>query len=121
MFKLVFHINEPQKWPMLLNNIHNTIQELQADNSSFNIVIIANAGAVQGYLDSEIRAKITELTIHDKTEQLRFFACQNSLKGQEISQDDLNPKEHQSIIKTVPVAIIALVEYQQQSFAYIKL
>lgn len=121
MFKLVFHINEPQKWPMLLNNIHNTIQALQTDNVPFNIVIIANAGAVQGYLNSEIRQKITELVTDHQTEQLQFYACQNSLKGQDISLDELNPKNTPTTIDTVPVAIIALVEHQKAEFAYIKL
>lgn len=121
MFKLVFHINEPQKWPMLLNNIHNTIQALQTDNVPFNIVIIANAGAVQGYLDSETRQKIAELTIHNEAENIQFYACQNSLKGQDISLDELNPKNTPITIDTVPVAIIALVEHQKAEFAYIKL
>lgn len=119
MFQLVFHINELEKWSMLLSNIQNTTQELNKRKTAFNIAIIANANAVKGYLNPEIREQITTLKSHDN-HHIHFFACQNSLTGQEISQTDLNPNSISSTIEIVPVAIIALVEHQNAGFAYIK-
>lgn len=115
MLKIVIHISDLERWPIALNNVHNTVQALSSQ-SAFEIAIIANAGAVKGYLELDIRERITAIQ-HD---HVRFFACNNSLMGQDISQDLLNPTDIQSSIEIVPVAIIALAEYQTMGFAYIK-
>ncbi len=119
MFKLIIHLSDLDKWSTALNNIRNTAQALLRDQTAFEIILIANAGAVKGYLDSEIRTQIDQiqqLDIHN----IRFLACNNSLSGQNISFDQLNSSRYPSIIKIVPVAVIALAEYQNAGFAYIK-
>ena len=113
MFKLVLHISDFDKWQVALNNVKNSISVLQIP---FKIVIIANVKAVQGYLDPDIRTQINTLSHQDIT----FMACENSLKGQGITHDMLNPADATTIIATTPVAVIALVEYQNAGFAYVK-
>ena len=116
MFKLVLHISDIDRWQMALNNVKNAIASLEESNASFEIAVIANAGAVKGYLDAGIREQI-HLLAH---KNLQFFACNNSLKGQDISLATLNNADYPSNIDITPVAIIALVEYQQTGFAYVK-
>lgn len=119
MFKLVIHLSELDKWSLALNNIRNTVQALSTDHSPFEIALIANAGAVKGYLDPEIRTQISQIQQFDIL-NIRFLACNNSLTGQNISLNQLNTANDPSIIEIVPVAVIALVEYQNAGFAYIK-
>ena len=131
MFKLVLHISDLDKWPAALNNVRNTMNALQADQRPFEIAVIANAAAVKGYLETDIRTQISQLLEtainlsaadrdNSHTASLKFFACHNSLTGQDIASTTLNPPEASSIIEIVPVAIIALVEHQNKGFAYIK-
>lgn len=115
MLKIVIHISDLERWPMALNNVHNTMQALSSQ-ASFEIAIIANASAVKGYLDPAIRERITTI----QNNHVRFFACNNSLIGQDISPELLNPIDIQSSIEIVPVAIIALAEHQTMGFSYIK-
>lgn len=116
MFKLVIHISDLEKWPTAINNVRNTAQSLSITNTPFEIIIIANAGAVKGYLAQDIRTQIAEIT----TPHIQFFACNNSLTGQNIALTDLNAENMPSTINIVPVAIIALVTHQNAGFAYIK-
>lgn len=119
MFKLILHISDLEKWPTALNNLQNTVQNLTSHHRPFKIVVMANANAIKGYLDPEIRAKISEMTC----DQLLFFACQNSLTAQNITQAALNPLNKRpeiAPIEITPTAIIALVEYQNDGFAYVK-
>ena len=113
MFKLVLHISDLDKWQVAINNVKNSIAVLQIP---FKITVIANVKAVQGYLDSHIRTQINALIHPDIT----FMACQNSLNGQDITLEMLNPADRTSTIAVTPVAVIALVEYQNAGFAYIK-
>lgn len=116
MFKLVLHISDLDKWPAALNNARNTVEALRTQQRPFKIAVIVNAAAVKGYLDPTTRTQITEIS----TDNLQFFACNNSLTGQNITPDDLNPQDSTCPIQIVPVAIMALVEYQNAGFAYIK-
>lgn len=116
MFKLIIHISDLEKWSTAINNVQNTAKALTQSNTPFNIAIIANAGAVKGYLDPEIRHSINQIN-HTN---IQFLACNNSLTGLNISLEMLNPTQDQFPIVVVPVAIISLVEYQKNGFAYIK-
>lgn len=113
MFKLVIHISDRDKWQTAINNINNTIQALR---TPYKIIVVANVTAIQGYLDPEIRTKIT--AINDPN--VIFTACNNSLVGQNVALDVLNPSNIASKIDIVPVGIISIVEYQNQGYAYIK-
>lgn len=119
MFKLVIHLSDLDKWPTALNNIRNTVQALSIDQRTFEIALIANAGAVKGYLDLETRTQINQIQ-QLNIQNIHFLACNNSLTGQDISHDQLNSSAYPSIINIVPVAVIALVEHQNAGFVYIK-
>lgn len=113
MFKLVIHISDREKWQTAINNINNTVKGLR---TPYKIAVIANVTAIQGYLDPEIREQISK--INDPN--IIFTACNNSLVGQNISPETLNPADVPSKIEIVPVGIIALVEYQNDGYAYMK-
>lgn len=113
MFKLIIHISDRDKWQTALNNINNTIKALR---TPYKIVVVANVNAIQGYLDPEIRAQITAINDSDVV----FTACNNSLVGQNVAPSTLNPADVPSKIEIVPVGIIAIVEHQNQGYAYMK-
>lgn len=113
MFKLLIHISDRAQWQTAINNINNTIKALRIP---YKIVVVANVNAIQGYLDADIRTKITEINDQNVT----FMACNNSLVGQNVSPELLNPIDIESKVEIVPVGIITIVDYQNQGYAYIK-
>lgn len=110
--KVVFHIDELDKWPLLLANVRNLVKVTEAITS--HIVVLANSKAVSVFDDStqpnHIDA-ITELSVSG----VAFEFCRNSLHGLNIREERLP-----DFIKVIPVGVLALIEKQAAGFAYIK-
>lgn len=109
--KAVFHIDEIEKWNLLISNVQNLLKALT--ESMFEIEIVANAAAVKGYLikDSNFTNELTELS----TRGIKICACKNALNGLNIKQDEIF-----EFVKIVPVGVKELIDKQNDGFAYIK-
>ena len=118
MFKLLIHISDRTQWQTAINNINNTLKALR---TPYKIMVVANVNAIQGYLEPEIRTQLTAICSHNNHDHnVTFTACNNSLVGQNVSPEMLNPVDIDSKIEIVPVGIITIVEYQNQGYAYMK-
>ena len=108
---VIFHIDENNKWELLLNNVKNFV--LSCDYGINAVEILANGEAVTAYAEHtlKIEQKIMELA---KLNVL-FVACNNSLVGMKIDKERLFP-----FIKIVPVGVVEMVEKQNEGYAYIK-
>lgn len=110
---VIFHIDEFQKWDLLLNNVKNLL--LSYDNtSSISIEVLANSEAVKGYIYSSDLVDKNSLEILSQKGVI-FAACNNALLGMNISKDQIF-----SFIKVVPVGVRELIDKQQEGYAYIK-
>lgn len=108
-YKVVFHIDEMAKWSLVLSNAKNILADL---GENVEVVVLANAEAVKGYLESsEFDGPIQELM----DEKVRFVACRNALKANEISVDQLMEK-----MNVVPAGVSELVKLQSQGYAYVR-
>jgi intracellular sulfur oxidation DsrE/DsrF family protein len=113
-YKVIFHIDELNKWNMVLKNTSNLLDAI--DTNNFNIEILANSEAVKAYVlnkDTESDMKNTMKTLSDRG--IKFVACNNALKAFGIDQDDLNP-----FVQTVPAGVLELVTKQMEGYSYIK-
>jgi intracellular sulfur oxidation DsrE/DsrF family protein len=113
--KVIFHINETEKWKVVLGNISNLISDVGEKN--VDIVVIANGFAVYGYTDSE---KISIIEQHSGA-GVKFIACRNSLKnmcreGIACVREELLP----SFIVIVEAGITEIVKRQRDGYAYVK-
>ncbi len=140
--KVIFHIDELKNWKILLNNVYNLIPLLQEEG--YNIEVLANGEAVKYYImdsiskenqeknqdvDQSINFEIKKEYIQGNKEKesynftmellhkegVKFVACNNSLNGYEIKQEELLP-----YINVVPSGVLELVLKQQKGYAYIK-
>lgn len=102
--KVVFHIDDVNRWPRVKGNVQNLLKETQ----EIAVIILANSDAVQGYLSEENQAFIQTIPIV-------FHACRNALRGQKISEDKLP-----DTVKVVPAGVLDLIELQTQGYSYIK-
>lgn len=106
--KVVFHIDEMEKWDLVLKNAKNFYEG--AENPE--IAIVANGDAVRAYLkESEYEAKFNMLLGGD----IELLACENALNRCDIGGREILP-----YVKKVAVGVIELVERQDAGYRYIK-
>ncbi|MEG0253959.1 MAG: DsrE family protein [Vagococcus sp.] len=107
--KVVFHINESEKWSTVLKNIMNLLEEGKGLVTS--IEVVANGEAILAYTETN-----NLIPMHELVEKgIRFSSCQKAMGAQHITEDMLHP-----FIKIVPSGILRLVECQTADYAYIK-
>lgn len=112
-YKVIFHIDEIDKWKLLLGNVKNLTEAIEREE--FNIEVLANAEAVKIFKSDEtLEVNITLMEkLHHKG--VKFVACNNALKANEINVEQLF-----DFIHIVPAGVLELVEKQSEGYAYIK-
>lgn len=110
--KVIFHVGdaEPAKWTVALNNVFNVRKDLGAANVDVEIVAV-NAGMRMLKLDSPESSRVAEAIQGG----VRVVACENSMKGQNITRDDLLPG-----LGYVPAGVVELMQRQREGYAYIR-
>lgn len=112
-YKVIFHIDENNKWKLLLNNVNNLLSAVIDDK--IDIEVLANSEAVKYYdiskdLDTDI-SFIEEL----QKRGVKFVACNNALKANKVEKSKLI-----EFVEIVPAGVLELVEKQAEGYAYIK-
>lgn len=113
--KVLFHINENEKWKILLGNIANLLMD--AGQQNVYAIVLANGHSVYGYSDPEKLSQMEQLSARG----VKFIACRNSLKnmcdeGVACMKEELLPP----FIGIVPAGITEIIRRQQDGYAYIK-
>lgn len=108
-YKVIFHIDEINKWKLTLNNVSNLLNA-QADNK-FYIEVLANSEAVKCYVSGQDYNIMESLN----KKGVRFVACNNALKGFDIKKDDLI-----GFVEIVPAGAMEIVKKQSEGYLYIK-
>ncbi|MBF0554649.1 MAG: DsrE family protein [Nitrospirae bacterium] len=113
--KVLFHVNEVEKWDTALGNITNLIKDVGRGEAE--IKVVANGPSVAAFSDSSRLEVMSALA----AEGAVFLACRNSLKkmcsGVDVclTEESLPP-----FIKVVPAGITEIVRSQSEGFAYVK-
>ena len=109
---VIFHIDEFQKWNLLLNNVNNLLLSYDNPLSSISVEVLANSEAVKGYIYSSGLSDNLKILFQ---EGVSFAACNNALMGMNISKEQIFP-----FVKVVSVGVRELIDKQQEGYAYIK-
>ncbi|MBB5337289.1 DsrE family protein [Pectinatus brassicae] len=113
MLKVVIHIDEFDKWQMVINNIKNFIADV-GDNGG-KIAVVVNGAAVNISLSKTDKGILTEMEKLTK-KHIQWYFCKNALVGNGIDFKSLP-----EYIIVVPAGITKLIELQnKEGFAYIK-
>ena len=112
-YKVLFHIDELNKWKILLANVSNLLAGMEHD--ALHIEVVANGEAVQYYdLNQELYAnKNLMITLHKKG--VKFVACNNALKSLGLEKERIIP-----LVEVVPSGVVEIVKRQSEGFVYIK-
>ncbi len=111
--KAIFHVDEPEKWGLLLANVSNLLGDVGEDN--IHIIVLANSVAVKNYVPKEENDKILAQVDELSQKGISFKACRNALAGSQIDEKIL-PKT----IEVVPAGVTELIKKQADGYGYIK-
>jgi intracellular sulfur oxidation DsrE/DsrF family protein len=113
--KVLFHINELDRWDTALGNIINLMKD--AGEDAVDAVVLANGPSVNAYGNENKLSEMKGLSERG----VRFLVCRNSLRklcasGDVcIKEDNLSP-----FIEVVPTGITAIIKIQSDGYAYVK-
>lgn len=108
MLKAIFHVDELEKWELVLENTRNFITA----KPDAVIEVLANSKAVTLFDKShELPTLLKELA--DK--KVTFAVCRNALNKFGIPEAELPP-----ILTVVPAGVVELAEKQAGGYAYIR-
>ena len=114
--KILFHIDENNRWPVLVGNIQNTLNWCNETGHTAEIEILANGEAVTGMSqDGAASLGISEALTAFHQNKVMMFACANALRGFEV-----DPSLLCEGVGVVPAGIIEIVEKQNAGFSYIR-
>ena len=114
--KVVFHIDEPEKWKLGLTNAKNMAAYYESKGQGYTIEVLSNSGAVQQLVQAYARATGLEDDLQMLSDKgVVFAACNNALTSQKIAPETLFP-----FVVVVPAGVVELAEKQANGYAYIK-
>lgn len=126
--KVLFHVNELERWQRTLLNVINFVKDVGQENA--DIEVVANGAAVSAYSDKcQIAGGLGETStscgkangeLYEEMNKLaqmgiRFVACRNALRMHSLDENMLSP-----FITVVPAGITEIAKKQAEGYAYIK-
>lgn len=108
--KVLFHVNEPERWPRALVNIGNFIKDVGQGNAE--IEVVANGAAVTSYVAGD---KLNQEMAGMADLGVKFVACRNALRMHSLEENTLP-----SFVAVVPAGITEIAKKQAEGYAYIK-
>ena len=109
-WNLVLHVPESDRFAVALKVARNFIKALPGESLSVRILVNA-----EGITILKRFGEVAELFGAALEEGVEVYFCQNAMKAFEIDPSLVPPGG-----KTVPAGIVALVEWQNQGFRYVR-
>jgi intracellular sulfur oxidation DsrE/DsrF family protein len=110
--KLVMQVSDADtgKWNLALNNAKNVQQAYGADKVDIEIVTFGPGIAM--LRSNSVSAKQVE---EAKQTGINIVACQNTMKGMKLTQDDMLPNT-----SYVPSGVVEIMKKEKEGYAYIR-
>lgn len=112
-YKVIFHIDENNKWNLLLKNVSNLLNA--TDGEKVYIEVLANSEAVKYYDISQDLNTDIEIMENLYKKGVKFVACNNALTAHDIKKENII-----EFVDVVPTGVLELVKKQNEGYAYIK-
>lgn len=112
-YKAIFHIDENNKWNLLLENVSNLLNAI--DNEEVYIEVLANSEAVKYYDISQNLNTDIETMENLYRKGVKFVACNNALIANDIKKENII-----EFVDVVPTGVFEVVKKQNEGYAYIK-
>ncbi|WP_411676191.1 DsrE family protein [Caproicibacter sp.] len=114
MPKVVFHVDESARWPLVLANARNMVRYGREEHVSFEVEILANSQAVRQLTEKDssgLDRQMEELS----REGVCFAGCRVAMGNLNLTPGDLLP-----FVTTVPSGVVELALRQDEGYSYIR-
>ncbi|KRL12374.1 MAG: DsrE family protein [Schleiferilactobacillus perolens] len=111
MNKVVFHIDELEKWAHTMGNIQNLRTYGEQAQINYDIVVLVNGDAIMGFLVENLRDTVGKL----EQKKVEFHACNNAMHSHGVTTGQLPTG-----VIVVPAGVADLIKLQDAGYAYIK-
>lgn len=110
--KVIIQVSDadPKKWALALNNAKNVQEDLGKDNANIEIVAYG-PGIGMLKFESEVGARVKDAV----ESGVKVVACENTMRVQKISRDDMLPE-----VGYVKAGVVELAKKQAEGYAYIR-
>ena len=110
--RMVIQVSEsnPATWNLALNNARNIQNDIGKDKVELEIVAFG-PGINMLKADAEVANRVTEAA----ESGIRVLACQNTMRNQKLSKDDMNAQ-----VGYVPAGVVEIMQRQLQGYAYLR-
>ncbi|AFZ70287.1 hypothetical protein Calag_0525 [Caldisphaera lagunensis DSM 15908] len=115
--KVLFHIdrNDEETLILSLNNIRNFIEEANAENYTYEIILLANYKAPLLFLKNNINKNTLEFIKNLKEKGVKVLICEKSMKSLKITKEELIDE-----CEITPSGVFTIAKLEKLGFAYIK-
>lgn len=111
--KIIFHIDELNKWNLLLKDVSILLDALGTEK--FYVEVLATSEAVTFYDSNRILDSDINFMKNLNNKGVKFVACNDSLMTYHIKTDDII-----HFVDIVPVGSLELINKQSDGYIYLK-
>ena len=111
--KVLFHINDYNKWAMVITNIRNFFAGLN-ESEEAEVVVLINGEAASACTSTLSLGESLE-DIEKKFASVDMYVCSNSLAHLKIDKSDVP-----QYLKIVPAGVVFIDDMQSKGYSYIK-
>ncbi len=114
--KVLFHIDELNKWDMTVANVKNMINFSKENEEEVEIEVVANGESVFRFKENDEANFKYSMEFEELVKYgIKIAACNNSLSKLDILKDEIF-----DFIEVVPAGVVEIVKKQEKGYAYIK-
>lgn len=111
--KVIFHIDELNKWNLLLKDVSILLDASSIEK--FYIVVLATSEAVKYYEPNKILEADINFMKNLNNKGVKFVACNNSLMTYNINKDNII-----NFIEITQIGTLELINKQSEGYIYLK-
>ena len=112
---VVYHVSEAERVPFVLGNIQNHIDGVGGPDN-VHIVLVAHGPAINAFSDVEATDRVRTAVAKLKDEGVELDMCGNTMKGFNLSLDELLP----GFVEVPEGGVTKIAELQSQGYVYIR-
>lgn len=111
--KLVFHVNENDRWPFTIRSVDNFLLHSEVDGS--NVTVVANGAAVRSFSQLDVEPHRMS-RIHGLVDKgVNFLVCNTGLELHQIKKEMVP-----DFCTIVPAGIVEIARLQAEGYGYVK-
>lgn len=111
--KLVFHVNENDRWPFTIRSVDAFLTAAGAEGE--NVLVVANGGAVRSFSQLDVEPHRMSRIKGLVEKGVQFKVCRIGLEQRQVKEEFVP-----DFVEIVPAGIVEIAKAQASGYGYIK-